>query len=394
MTPELLKKIAAIGQQHKSGPSIARIKLFNNYFDNDSNLKIDELAEPDGNCTRRELLARFLLLNAVLDQGPDMEGVRQLLCDTLNVLYDKKIRILHTPLDFFKKLNIVIDNIDEVHLAVKELRSQQWAELNHARANRYNLFMDNSLQTLNYAIFRWGVPLALIMTLQHQSDKESSEALLDFLESDDEEWRSSAEMMSRKIKSHKKYGMGKAIGDKAAHLFAKWIVYSFPITRKSNIQAWGRYSYEAPFDSNAGRVLFRSGYLLRYATIKDYVKYNVIQRGKGRNSKDYIRVTNIRDKRATKNLKEVDYETYSNLCVNHLRTHVRRPIRAKYEIQKIPLAQLLEGQQFVTGKFDDGLMYIGTNHCFNHDAPECLTCPINDLCVGRRDKTLIEKYRT
>lgn len=240
MAPDLLTRIAKIGQQHKSGPSIARIKLFNNYFDNDSNLKIDELAEPDGNCTRRELLARFLLLNAVLDQGPDMEGVRQLLCDTLNVLYGEEI----------------------------------------------------------------------------------------------------------------------------------------------------------PFDSNAGRVLFRSGYLLRYATIEDYVKYNVIQRGKGRNGKDYIRVTNIRDKRATKNLKEVDYETYSNLCVNHLRTHVRRPIRAKYEIQKIPLAQLLEGRQFVTGKFDDGLMYIGTNHCFNHDAPKCLTCPINDLCVGRRDKTLIEKYRT
>ncbi|HAL61250.1 MAG TPA: hypothetical protein DCP08_02455 [Chloroflexi bacterium] len=59
------------------------------------------------------------------------------------------------------------------------------------------------------------------------------------------------------------------------------------------------------------------------------------------------------------------------------------------------LAILLQGQVFTPGKLGDGLMYIGTNFCFNHVNPLCQQCPVNRLCRGyQQDEFLITDYRT
>ncbi len=393
---KLIEVIAEIGSKNKSEPYIKDVEIFRHFFDKDFNLITNELNSLDGNCTRRELITRFLLLNAVLDQGPDTEGVRQLLCDTINYLYRHEIRILHTPLDFFKELGIIITEIDNVHDIVKKLRAKKWARNNNSTALKYNLFMDNTTQTLNYAVFRWGVPLSVPLILENdyksKDDDINPELLLDYLEDDnDAEWPSSAEIMSKKIKQHKRYGLGKAIGDKAAHLFAKWIVHTFNLTRKRDI-TWGKYSFEVPFDSNAGRVLFRTGYLLNWADIDDYKKSNVIQPNQGKGGTDYIRVTNIRGMKATKNISTIDPNIYRDLCVKYLLTHRRAP--KKYEIQKIPIAQLLKEKKYGPGDLDDGLMYIGTHFCFNIENPNCDDCPINSYCSGFNENILITKYRT
>ena len=164
---KLIEVIAEIGSKNKSEPYIKDVEIFRHFFDKDFNLITNELNSLDGNCTRRELITRFLLLNAVLDQGPDTEGVRQLLCDTINYLYRHEIRILHTPLDFFKELGIIITEIDNVHDIVKKLRAKKWARNNNSTALKYNLFMDNTTQTLNYAVFRWGVPLSVPLILEN-----------------------------------------------------------------------------------------------------------------------------------------------------------------------------------------------------------------------------------
>lgn len=301
-TKILLEKIAQIGKGNKSAPHLEDIEIFKSYYEN-GGLDISKLDERDGNCTRRELITRFLLLNAVLDQGPDMGGVRQLLADTINSLYRKEIRILHTPLSFFKELGIAINDIDDIHKIVKEARENKW-RIDNNTTKSYNLFLDGTSQTLSYAVFRWGVPLAVPLALS-SLNVDNVTPLLDFLEEDSVEFSSSAENMSQKIKDHKKYGMGKAIGDKAAHLFAKWLVYTYPLTRKSNELSWGQYSYEVPFDSNAGRVLWRTGFFLHFATEQQFIKKEVIQKGSGKNGLDYLRITNSRELKATQNVEEV-----------------------------------------------------------------------------------------
>ncbi len=390
-TSTLLEAIAQVGRDNPSRPALREIEIFRHYFSADAQLKINELDLRDGSCTRRELILRYLLLDAVLDQGPDTEGVRLLLVRVTNGLYLNEIRFLHQPSEFFRDLGITIDQITSTHEAVKQLRAENWARSNESSASRYSLFMENAKQALGYTVFRWGVPLAvpLVLVKDQTEEQKKTTALLDYLL----RWPS-AEEMSQQLKDHPRYGLGKAIGDKAAHLFAKWIIHSYPLITRENDQGWGRFSFEVPFDSNAGRVLFRTGFFLEWASLNDYVKWQVIQKGTGKGGKDYVRVTNIRGKKSKLALKDRGlFDAYRKLCADHLKTHKNAP--KSVEIQRIPLAVLLQSAKYTPGELDDGLMYIGTNYCFNHSNPLCSKCPVRKLCrANQEDRRLIEDYRT
>jgi hypothetical protein len=389
---QLIRAIAQTGRQNTSYPSLNEIEPFSHFFMSDRSLDYAGIDKRDGACTRREVLMRFLLLCAVIDQGPDLVGVRKLLVGVTNALYQKEVRFLHTPMEFFKELGVAVDEILEKHQTVKSLRSAIWGKENQANAERYNLFMDNSKQVLSYAVFRWGVPLALPLLLERDCtvDEKRPTVLIDYLES----WPS-AEEMSQQVKDNGRYGLGKAIGDKACHLFAKWVVSSFRLTRRGDT-AWRDFSFEVPYDSNAGRVLWRTGYFLKWASEKDYIRAEVVQPGQGKQGLNYIRVTNIRGMSATQSLPSNVQLRYIDISLNHLKTHKRQP--RKVEIQRIQHAYLLE--DFANGglgvaDFDEGLIFVGTKYCFNHAEPLCGDCPLNKLCVGyKSDNSLITKYRT
>ena len=386
---DLLLEISKIGRRNAAVPLLHALFPFKHYFDNNGKLKIKELNEIDGLWTRREILSRYLLVSAVLDQGPDLEGVRILLKEVVNSLYKKEIRIFHKPLDFFKELGISIDEILEKHASIKKIRSDDWAKENKSNPNKYNLFTDRTNQVLGYAVYRWGVPLCVPYLLEkdfQKSKKESTEPLVEYIESWD-----SAEIMSQQIKDNERYGLGKAIGDKAGHLVAKLYIHTFEIAKREDIP-FGPLSYELPFDSNAGRVLFRTGFLLNCAELSDYEKWEVIQKGRGKGGEDYIRVTNIRGKKSNvlSTSKEM-IDAYETICIKYLKVRKRRP--STIEIQQVPNTLLL-GTEYGIGDLDDGLIYIGTNYCYNHDKPKCKECPIRNFCLGYNKESLILRYRT
>ena len=389
---ELVLRIAEIGRAHPSLPRLEDVEPFAHYFRPDGTLDEDNLNARDGSCARREILTRFLLLNAVLDQGPDIVGLRQMLIGVTNHLYRREVRFLHKPVSFFQEIGLSIDSILSEHESVKKVRAEIWARENQSNASRYNLFMDNSKQVLGYAVFRWGVPLALPHLLekdalrQNPDDDPSPTLLLDYLEQ-----YASAEQMATQLKSHERYGLGKAIGNKAAHLFAKWLVTGFRLTRKSET-SWGKLSYEVPYDSNAGRVLWRTGYLLHWASEKTYLRKAVLQKGGGKGGTTYLRVTNIRGVGAEMPLDDSARSRYQEICLDHPKTHKKAP--KKVEIQRVQHAYLLESD-FSAGDFDDGLIYVGTTFCFNHAQPRCDECPLRDLCTGhKKNAALITDYRT
>jgi len=385
---QLILAIAQVGRQFPLKPSLQDVEIFQHYFDSSGNLT--GLDKRDGICSRRELLLRYLLVNAVLDQGPDTEGVRTLLTRVTNELYRQEVRFLHRPADFFKELGIAVEQITSVHEAIKKVRAVEWAKTNQSRSSRYNLFLDHTRQVLSYAIFRWGTPLAVPLLLTRDNQKEDlvHTALLHYLET----WPS-AEQMSQQLKDHPRYGLGKAIGDKATHLFAKWMIHSYALSTRTDL-AWGPYSFEVPFDSNAGRVLWRTGFFLQWASLDEYAKWKVIYKGQGKGGLDYLRITNIRGKCSVWAQAECSLlQAYQDLCVNYLKTHHRAP--KTVEIQRIPIAILLDNGQYTPGDLDDGLMYIGTRFCFNHDSPLCNQCPISNHCCGHQsDAKLIRGYRT
>jgi hypothetical protein len=384
---DLLFKIAELGKQFPSPPIIQDLFPFRNYFNEDNSLITKNLSDNDGLWSKRELLTRYLFLQAVLDQGPDIEGIRQLLKDVVNSLYEKEIRILHKPIDFFKEIGISIDEILSKHQQIKNIRAKIWAKENKSTASKYNLFMDNSKQVLGYAIYRWGVPLCVPYLLEKDTREETLEPLVEYLES----WKSTEEM-SQEIKDNERYGLGKAVGDKACHLFSKWYVHSFKLVKSAG-DNWGKISFELPLDSNAGRVLFRTGFWLQWASLDYYESWEVIQKNAGKGGEHYIRVTNIRGKKSEIACENpAIMETHQIIATQHLKTHSRGP--KKIDLQHIPNS-LLYNSDYGIGDLDDGLIYIGTNFCFNHDTPKCSECPINKYCDGYNNRTeLISDYRT
>ena len=397
--PDLLVAIARIGRQNPFPPCLRDVEIFRDWH-NAKGLKRKLLERRDGSATRREILTRFLLLNAVIDQGPDMIGVRRLVVDVTNQLYRREIRFLHDPVAFFKEVGIAVNAIKTTHDVIAKERAGDWAKLNQSTATKYNLFIDGTKQVLQYAIFRWGMPLAVpLLLIRHlaeksQNDREkdrlTSTALLDYLET-----YPSSEEMSQQLKSHEIYGLGKAIGNKAAHLFAKWMVSSHKLARLSDL-GWKDFSFEIPFDSNLGRVLWRTGFLLACASQADYVAKNVIQKAGGKGGKHYIRVTNIRGMGITQNIPKNWRTAYQELCVRHLKSHKRLP--KKVEIQKLLSSVLFAcktADNYTPAELDDGLMHIGTTYCFNTDTPQCDICAINKLCSAANGaQILIEDFAT
>ena len=383
---QLLNAIADVGRKNPLSPPMKDIKAFSNFFAN-GRLDVARLDDRDGSCLRRELLVRFLLLCAVLDQGPDISGVRQMMAGVINRLYEDEIRIFHSPLAFFRKMHVSVKEIWDNHEAVKAAKADEWAERNQTNPDRYNLFMDGGKQSLSYAIFRWGTPLALPYLLSQKAGKAARPtALIDYLEQS-----KSAEAMSARLKDDNMYGLGKAIGDKACHLFAKWIVSTFSLTRRDD-SGWGKYSFEVPYDSNAGRVLWRTGYLLRLADEGLYKQKQVVQPNAGAGGRAYIRVTNIRGVKATCDLSDEVKDAYRDICVDHLKTHKRGP--KTWEIQRLQHAFLKLSDRGVA-EFDDGLIHVGREYCHNHDQPDCSRCPLKKQCEGASSRPdLIKKYRT
>lgn len=381
---ELLFEISKIGRINGKSirPLLNDIEPFEYFFDDEDEVIISDLSKRDGGSNRRELLTRALLVQAVLDQGPDSKGIKILFKNVVNEIYRNEIRIFHKPIDFFKELGIAVEEIIDEHKDIKELR-KEWAEKNLKKTNSYNLYLDGTKQTLQYAISRWGVPLILPILLK----EHKGESLCDYIEG-----RDSAEIFSRKLKSHTKYGLGKSIGNKACHLFVKWYIDSYNLCAR-NGDSWGKWSYELPFDSNAGRVLFRVGIISFFFTFEELIENNVIQPNKGKiEGTDYIRVTNLRGNKTNRNLEKLNFDLYIKIATEVLMVNKRNPRTLKF--QHIPNL-LLYDTEFSIGNLDDGLMYIGLNYCFNEQSPNCEDCPINDLCIGCKEKEeLITKYLT
>jgi hypothetical protein len=365
-------------------PQIKEVEIFSEILNKDGTISKNKYNLKDNKGLRyKELLTRYLFLNAILDQGPDMEGVRILQARVTNILYNNNIYFLHDPHIFFKKIDFVFKTIKEQHEQVKQERAPIWAELQNANPNRYNLFLDNSSQLSSYIVGRWGPPISVIQILINK-DK----TLLELFEE-----QTSAEKLSNFIKSDQMYGMGKAIGNKAAHLLVKWLIYSYDLINKKDIK-WDQNSYELPFDSNAGRVLFMTGFFHYYFPSLNNLQDHRIEsqwlstRNNQRFTKEtdgnenwtgkyHIYITNSFRGRAIE--LELDRELENEIKEYIKRTFNMRPRKIKVQHMINYLSSKLNTK---IGAIDDGLMKIGTSVCINRGNQKCNKCTLNKFCSG------------
>ena len=161
---KLIRQLNQIGETNSDNvPQIKGVNLFKEILDVDS-IRKEKYGEMDNKgVLYKELLTRYLFLNSILDQGPDMEGVRILQANVTNKLYEKGIDFLHNPSKFFENIDIVFDIIKEEHENIKKSeRTKKWADNQKISLNRYNLFLENSKQLSSYVLGRWAPPLSII----------------------------------------------------------------------------------------------------------------------------------------------------------------------------------------------------------------------------------------
>lgn len=85
-------------------------------------------------------------------------------------------------------------------------------------------------------------------------------------------------------------------------------------------------------------------------------------------------------------------QAYKDITIQYLKTRKLAP--KTVEIQQ-SLNAFLKTTQYTIGQLDDGIIYIGTTFCRNHETPKCAACPIHDLCLAHNERQdLIDDYRT
>lgn len=340
-------------------------------------------------------MARYVLLSCVLDQGPDIQGVRMLLPEVVERLYQAEVPFLHHPHKFFDAFPVVFDAIRESHELVRGARAREWATENDSNEGRYSLFFTGSTRgivassALDYIVHRWGVPLTMIRLVEGQSP-DAPDSLIKHLES-----FPSAHRMALALKTDEKWGFGGAIGNKATNLFAKMFVETFGLTTKIS-PGWDGLSYESPLDSNAGRVLLRSGFLSSIMTIEDLVRAKAVQAGSGKGGQHYFRVTNMRGIWTSVGDNPEMLGAYQEISKNHLQLRsIHRRIPMAHVPNVLSHALAAHGTQTSLAAFDDGLIHVGTKFCYNNANPNCRECPLKNNCHGfRSERDLITKYRT
>lgn len=343
------------------------IDLFSDFIDENGNIIKEKLEEKNNNISNKELLIRYIYVSCVLDQGGDPKGQRLLLNYVTNELYKKNIRFLHKPQDFFDNLLIISKVIREQHSIVKLKRKDDWAKENNPnnpRPNSYSLFRierTSSSQLTPYVLFKWGVPLMNIMKIQKKFG-----SLFDYVSS-----FPNPQDAVYKIRTDKEFGLGRAIGWKADFLFIKYIIHVFELISK---KGWSKNSFEVPFDSNIGRVLFRLGYV-DYFLNKKVKKKTLKKRKEGIHLEaNELRNKNIKE-RIIPSISQI-YQDLKNLVlpIDPPKTKPGFQFTINWFLNNI------NDPDLTIGSFDDLLMYIGTKFCKNK-SPDCKNCPLNSKCA-------------
>ncbi len=310
----------------------------------------------------REVIARYLYLNAVLDQGGDSLGFQILLSRVTNRLYGELgLPYLDEPSRFFTNLPNIIPVIEAEHDVVKRERSPALP-----RITNYSLY-GRQYRVTPWVAFRWGSALGNILRFEQERG-----GLLPWMNG-----FTSGEAAAIAIKEDRLFGLGGAIGEKASRLFVKWAAF----TARLN-PAWPPNSYEVPLDANVGRVLMRTGYLFMFLDQEDMTKGATKPWTEQEDGRVNLSAQSLND-RPLRRIEGIEAELVTLLGrwgLPRSRTYIRL-----MKTLNVLLAQV-RGNEAPIGQLDDGFMAIGRDICRN-DVAEIDRCPLNNICIASHQVT-------
>ena len=219
-------------------------------------IELDRIDSRTG-ISNREVLLRYVLSRAIVDQGSDITGVEMWHSRLFERCYKDDIRVLHNAADFVsnyaKVLSIGVEVRDEVVIE----RAQVWADQKKSKTrnkNSYTLFNVDGQRGGKQA--HWFMSARLLPALLLADSKPGGLTELVFGNMTTE----TPIKMSRRLRSDPVFGLGWCIGDKACDLFSKWAIGTFRLAT-GIANAWDPANSPLPMDQRIGRLMIRFGFM-------------------------------------------------------------------------------------------------------------------------------------
>ena len=344
--------------------------------------------------TTREMYLRVLLVYAVSDQGADIPGVRLFMNHFIKECYSKGVRLFEARPMMGDPVMIRIA-FEGANIAF-EKRSETWAREGKRNASTYSVFTVDGIPGKPSANWYVNSRIAPALSIAHQVEGGLTEILSNH---SNPQFQKSWETVKKTIRQDVVHGLFQAIGDKAIHLYMKWVFGTFKLI--PNDVSIPADELPIPMDQRIGKVLMRSGFMDEFYGMEESIRSGkflythpggpsaTLDSESPRDERTFLRVTNFRNYGEIKNERVL-----SLLKLQYPNTRIRS---IKPQTSLVCLLKMMpkKGQiPFEIHDLDDAMMSVA-DYCHDRD-PDCKVCPISSKCQANNavGKSYLKKYYT
>ena len=365
-----------------------------NTFDSDQEWQQYLDSDVGNGVTTREIYLRVLLAYAVSDQGADIPGVRLFMNHFIKECYSNGVRLFETRPRMGDPVMIRIA-FEGANLAFKK-RSDIWGREGKRNASTYSVFTVDGIPGKPSANWYVNSRIAPALSIAHQVEGGLTEILSNHA---NPQFQKSWETVKKTIRQDAVHGLFQAIGDKAIHLYMKWVYGTFKLIPTD--VAIPPDELPIPMDQRIGKVLMRSGFMDEFYGMEESIQSGKflftrpggtpanLDSGSPRDDRTFLRVTNFR------NYGEIsDDEILRLLKVHYPNTRIRSIKPQTALVCLLKMMQYNRENSLEVHELDDAMMGVA-NHCHDRN-PDCASCPISDKCQANNavGKSYLKKYYT
>lgn len=344
--------------------------------------------------TNRELLLRYLLSRAIIDQGADVVGVEMRHTAILEAAYGSSppLLLLHEPGALSARYPYLPEAAARAEAEVTRVRAPIWAARSarrqrgtytpyNAPAGRYShwFLAARFYPALLLALAVEGGLTEIVFCLGGRDERPIE--------------------MARRLRNDVSYGLGYCLGDKAADLFPKWVVGTFRLT-PAHTKLWVPADTVIPMDQRIGRLIMRTGLMDEFFGVARLLdKPMVDYRGTGTRANGQGLVAaphylTVRDFRRRARVPAGHARAWLNAAWHEFHA-ARPPAWDPQEVVSV-LCRTLSGhlgREFTPVHLDDAFMAAGELAC-SDELPTCTACPFGTACQANSGVAALKGYFT
>lgn len=342
--------------------------------------------------SNREVMLRYVLSRAIVDQGSDIEGVEMWHSKLLEDCYRKGIRILHNPSEFVDNFAQILQMGVEIRDEVVLERAQIWADQKKSKTrkvNSYTLFNVDGQRGGKQA--HWFMSARFFPAVLLANAHYGGLSGLLFANMSNE----TPIEMSRRLRNDPVYGLGWCIGDKACDLFSKWAIGTFRLCAGLKDE-WDSSDAPLPMDQRIGRLMIRFGFMDEFFGVSRMMEKKQFGFNPDDNQlRPKVNSGEIPDGRWF--LQVMEFRRKANVGKGLAHDWLSQEWKSQGGVGKVPkfgpqevigvLCKSLSshsGVSFTPVEIDDQLMGLGGTVCTD-DSPNCLECNLKSVCQANND---------